>query len=127
MNILTIVWLTLPFFIGFVISLIPKLDKYLALGVTFVSAGYALLLFRESSPLTLKLLDNFGVELVADNLSAYFILTNALVTAAVILYCWHSGKTAFFYSMMIILHGSINAPFVCADFVSLYVALEVSG
>ncbi|MBE9093142.1 cation:proton antiporter [Tychonema sp. LEGE 07203] len=127
MNILTIAWLILPSFIGFVIYLLPKLDKYLALGVTFVSAGYALLLFRESSPLTLKLLDNFGIELVADNLSAYFILTNALVTAAVIVYCWHSGKTAFFYSMMIILHGSTNAPFVCADFVSLYVALEVSG
>ncbi|MEG3960994.1 MULTISPECIES: cation:proton antiporter [unclassified Microcoleus] len=127
MNILTIAWLTLPFFIGFVIALIPKLDKYLALGITFVSAGYALLLFLEKSPLTLKLLDNFGVELVADNLSAYFILTNAIVTAAVIFYCWDSGKTAFFYSMMIILHGSINAPFVCADFVSLYVALEVSG
>ncbi|MEG4999186.1 cation:proton antiporter [Microcoleus sp. B4-D4] len=127
MNILTIAWLTLPFFIGFVIALIPKLDKYLALGITFVSAGYALLLFLEKSPLTLKLLDNFGVELVADNLSAYFILTNAIVTAAVIFYCWDSDKTAFFYSQMVILHGSINSPFVCADFVSLYVALEVSG
>jgi multicomponent Na+:H+ antiporter subunit D len=127
MNILTIAWLILPFFIGFVIALIPKLDKYLALGITFVSAGYALLLFLEKSPVKLQLLDNFGVELVADNLSAYFILTNAIVTAAVIFYCWDSGKTAFFYSQMIILHGSINAPFVCADFVSLYVALEVSG
>ncbi|MEG3936921.1 cation:proton antiporter [Microcoleus sp. S36b_A3] len=127
MNILTIAWLTLPFLIGFVIALIPKLDKYLALGITFVSAGYALLLFLEQSPVKLQLLDNFGVELVADNLSAYFILTNAIVTAAVIFYCWDSGKTAFFYSQMIILHGSINSPFVCADFVSLYVALEVSG
>jgi len=127
MNIITIAWLTIPFFIGFVIYLLPKLDKYLALAVTFVSAGYALLLFLEKSPVKLQLLDNFGVELVADNLSAYFILTNAIVTAAVIFYCWDSGKTAFFYSQMIILHGSINSPFVCADFVSLYVALEVSG
>ncbi|MEG4867124.1 cation:proton antiporter, partial [Microcoleus sp. CZ3-B2] len=61
MNILTIAWLTLPFFIGFVIALIPKLDKYLALGITFVSAGYALLLFLEKSPVKLQLLDNFGV------------------------------------------------------------------
>jgi multicomponent Na+:H+ antiporter subunit D len=28
---------------------------------------------------------------------------------------------------MIIVHGSLNAAFVCADFISLYVALEVSG
>ncbi|MCC3500696.1 MAG: cation:proton antiporter [Microcoleus sp. PH2017_15_JOR_U_A] len=127
MNIITIAWLTIPFFIGFVIYLLPKLDKYLALAVTFVSAGYALQLFLEKSPLQLKLLDNFGVQVVADQLAAYFILTNALVTAAVIFYCWHSGKSAFFYSQMIILHGSINATFICADFVSLYVALEVSG
>ncbi|WP_449416418.1 cation:proton antiporter [Phormidium nigroviride] len=127
MNTITIACLTLPFFIGFVIYLLPKFDKYLALAITVVSAGYALQLLLGDSPLTLNLLDNFGVKLVADRLSGYFILTNAIVTAAVILYCWHSGKTAFFYAQAIVLHGSINAPFVCADFISLYVALEVSG
>ncbi|HAJ59558.1 MAG TPA: cation:proton antiporter, partial [Cyanobacteria bacterium UBA8543] len=65
--------------------------------------------------------------LVVDPLTGYFVLTNALVTAAVILYCWHSGRTAFFYAQAIILHGSLNAAFACADFISLYVALEVSG
>jgi multicomponent Na+:H+ antiporter subunit D len=127
MNTITIAFLALPFFIGFVIYLLPKLDKYLALAITFVSAGYGLQLFLEKSPLTLNLLDNFGVKLIADQLSGYFILTNAIVTAAVILYCWQSDKTPFFYAQMIILHGSINAPFLCADFISLYVALEVSG
>ncbi|MBD2773790.1 cation:proton antiporter [Iningainema tapete] len=126
MSTITIAWIALPFFLGFVISLIPRLDKYLSLCVAFVSLGYALQLFV-SSPLTLKLLDNFGVILVVDQLSGYFILTNALVTAAVILYCWHSGKTAFFYAQTVILHGSINAAFACADLISLYVALEVSG
>lgn len=125
MNTITIAWIALPFFVGFLIYLIPKLDRYLALGVALVSAGYAIQLFRESSPLALQLLNNFGVTLVADSLSAYFILTNAVVTAAVILYCWPSDKTAFFYTQMIILHGSVNAAFICADFISLYVALEV--
>ncbi|PMB06274.1 cation:proton antiporter [Fischerella thermalis CCMEE 5273] len=122
----TIAWIGLPFFLGFVIYLIPKLDRYLALGMALVSGGYAMLLFTKS-PLTLQLLDNFGVTLVIDQLSGYFILTNALVTVAVMIYCWYSDKTAFFYAQTIILHGSINAAFVCADFISLYVALEVSG
>ncbi|MER3494011.1 MAG: cation:proton antiporter, partial [Mastigocladus sp. ERB_26_2] len=126
MSTFTIAWIGLPFFVGFIIYLLPKLDRYLALGMALVSGGYALLLFAEP-PLTLQLLDNFGVTLVIDQLSGYFILTNALVTAAVIFYCWHSDKTAFFYAQTIILHGSINAAFVCADFISLYVALEVSG
>jgi multicomponent Na+:H+ antiporter subunit D len=125
MNTLTIAWIAFPFFIGFIIYLLPKLDKYLALVTSIISLAYSLLLFSQSSPITLNLLDNYGVKLVADQLSAYFILTNALVTMAVIFYNWESSKTAFFYAQAIILHGSINSVFVCEDFVSVYVALEV--
>ncbi|MGL5942896.1 MAG: cation:proton antiporter [Waterburya sp.] len=122
---ITIAWLALPFFIGFVVYLLPRLDRILALGIAIISAVYALQIFLEPSPINLKLLDDFGVTLTVDDLSSFFILTNALVTAAVIVYCWHSGKTAFFYMQMTILHGSVNATFICADFISLYVALEV--
>ncbi len=125
MSTITIAWIALPLFVGFSIYLIPKLDRYLALGVALVSFGYGLERVLNSSPLTLQLLDNFGVTLVVDSLSGYFILTNALVTAAVILYCWRSDKTAFFYTQAIILHGSVNSVFICADFISVYVALEV--
>lgn len=125
MSTLTIIWIALPLFVGFIIYLLPKVDRYLALGVSLVSLGYALQLLMARSPLTLELLDSFGVTLIADPLSGFFILTNALVTAAVILYCWRSGKSAFFYAQAIILHGSVNATFICADFISLYVALEV--
>jgi multicomponent Na+:H+ antiporter subunit D len=127
MNNLTIAWIALPLFTGFVIYLIPKLNRYLALCVTLVSIGYALQVLISQSSLTLQLLDNFGVTLQVDQLSGYFILTNALVTTAVILYCWHTDETAFFYMQTIFLHGSLNAVFICADFMSLYVALEVIG
>ena len=122
---ITIAWMALPFLVGFVLYLLPKLHRFLALGITLVSAGYALRVFLEPSPLEIQLLDNFGVSLTIDQLSGFFILTNALVTAAVILYCWGSEKTAFFYMQIVILHGSVNATFICADFISLYVALEV--
>ncbi len=129
MNTLTIAWIALPLFVGFSIYLLPKLDRYLALGVAIASAAYSLWLFSIDTPLgqpaVLQFLDSFGVTLMADSLSGFFILTNALVTAAVVIYCWTSGKTSFFYTQVIILHGSVNATFVCADFISLYVALEV--
>jgi multicomponent Na+:H+ antiporter subunit D len=121
---LALIWITLPFFVGFTSYLLPRLDRYLALGMAIASTAYALLLFAKP-PLTLQLLDSFGVTLLLDSLSGFFILTNALVTAAVIFYCWRSGKTAFFYMQVIILHGSVNAAFICLDFISLYVALEV--
>ena len=127
MNTITIVWAVLPFFLGFTIYLIPKLGRYLALLGTIASFAYALGLFILKSSFTLRLLDNFGVTLMVDPLSGFFILTNALVSIAVILYCWRSGKTAFFYTQAIVVHGSVNAAFACTDFISLYVALEVSG
>lgn len=129
MNTLTIAWIALPLFVGFSVYLLPKLDRFLALGVAIASAVYGLGLFfidaRLGQPVTLQFLDSFGVTLMVDGLSGFFILTNALVTAAVVIYCWTSGKTSFFYTQVIILHGSVNATFICADFISLYVALEV--
>ena len=126
MNTITIAWIVLPFLAGFTIFILPQLDRYLAILTAIATFGYGLNLFF-SSPLSLKLLDSFGVTLYIDELSGYFILTNALVTTAVILYCWQTEKTAFFYGQLVILHGSLNAAFVCTDFISLYVALEVSG
>ncbi|MEB3343489.1 cation:proton antiporter [Okeania sp.] len=123
---ITITWMALPFFVGFIIYLIPKIDRFLALGIAFVSADYALYIFSGLSDVKdIQLLDSFGVSLTIDNLSGFFIITNALVTTAVILYCWQSNKTPFFYMQAVILHGSVNATFICADFISLYVALEV--
>ena len=120
----TVAWITLPFFTGFVIYLFPKLARWLAIGIALVSAAYAGQLFL-NEPLELQLLDSFGVSLISDRLSGFFILTNAVVTTAVIIYCWQTNKKAFFYMQAIILHGSVNATFICADFISLYVALEV--
>ena len=124
---LTLIWIALPLFVGFSIYLLPALARLLALGVALVSLGYGLWRVFEPSSLSLQLVDSFGVTLLIDQLSGYFILTNAIVTAAVVLYCWHSQKTAFFYTQTIILHGSVNAVFICADLISLYVALEVIG
>jgi multicomponent Na+:H+ antiporter subunit D len=125
MNTLTLVWIALPFFLGFSSYLLPRLARILALGVSFLSLGYGLLYLFDFPAITIELIDRFGVTLQVDALSGFFILTNAIVTAAVILYCWHRQQSTFFYTQAILVHGSVNAAFICADFISLYVALEV--
>ena len=122
---ITIAWVALPFLTGFIIYLIPQVSRWLALVITFTSAAYSCLAFLEISPTSIQLLDNFGVTLIVDRLSGFFILTNALVTAAVIIYCWKTSRSKFFYLQTVILHGSVNATFIGADLISLYVALEV--
>ncbi len=124
---LTLVWITLPLFVGFSIYLLPSLSRILALAVSGVSLAYGLWHVLNPAPVALQLVDSFGVSLAIDDLSGFFILTNAVVTAAVIFYCWQTDKSAFFYTQTIILHGSVNSAFICADLISLYVALEVIG
>ena len=122
----TLIWIALPFLIGFSIYLLPKLARPLALVMALLSLGYSLLLLQ-GDELATQLVDSFGVTLQVDMQSGYFVLTNAVVTIAVLLYCWSSNKGGFFYTQAMILHGSVNAVFICADFISLYVALEVIG
>ena len=127
MMIATIIWIALPFFVGFCIYLAPSIKRPLALGLPLIALIYGLYQGLLSEPLTLQLVDSFGVSLRIDSLSSFFIVTNALVTEAVLLYCFQKERSAFFYTQLIILHGSVNAVFICADFMSLYVALEVIG
>lgn len=122
----TLIWITLPFLIGFSIYLLPKLARPLALVMALLSLGYGLLPLQ-GAELATQLVDSFGVTLQVDAQSGYFVLTNAVVTMAVLLYCWSSNKGGFFYAQAMVLHGSVNAVFICADFISLYVALEVIG
>ncbi|NEO64551.1 MAG: cation:proton antiporter, partial [Moorea sp. SIO4G2] len=62
MSTITIAWIALPLFVGFSIYLLPKFDRYLALGVALFSVEYGTqLLLTAKSPLTIQLLDNFGV------------------------------------------------------------------
>lgn len=124
MSSLTLEWIVLPFLIGFSIYLLPSTARLCALGCTIISGLYSLPWLLGESPLTLELLDSFGVTLIVDSASSYFILTNAVVTAAVILYCWTLQKKAYFFTQIVLIHGSVNAVFICADFISLYVALE---
>jgi multicomponent Na+:H+ antiporter subunit D len=127
MNTFTILWIALPLFLGFSSYLFPRSGRVLTLGVALTSLVYSLVCLFQGAPTTLQLVDNFGVTLMIDDLSGFFILTNALVTAAVVLYCWQLNKSKFFYTQTVILHGSVNAVFICADLISLYVALEVIG
>jgi multicomponent Na+:H+ antiporter subunit D len=113
------------FMAGFTGYLLPAAIRWLALIVSFSTGGLAMLGFSLTPAQTWQLLDSFGVTLQLDTLGSYFLLTNALVTLAVLAYCWNSDRSAFFYAQLIILHTSVNATFLCGDFMSLYVALEV--
>ena len=121
----TILWALLPLVLGFTSYLLPAIARWSSLITAIASTIYSLRCIFNPEAIEISLLDNFGVTLLADPLGGYFILTNALVTAAVTLYCWSSDRQAYFYTPMMILHGSINAVFIAADLITIYVGLEV--
>lgn len=125
MTFFTLCWITFPFVVAFSIYLLPRLNRMLALAGALWSGVYALVIFLQPEPLSLRLVDHFGVSLELDSLAAFFIITNALVTIAVLLYSWTEQRPTFFYTQVLLLHGSVNAALACMDFISLYVALEL--
>lgn len=126
-EVLTIVGVMLPFVVGFGNYLVPRGNRYGALAVAGLAIAYGLWQVLGDAAFSLELLGSFGVTLAVDRLSGFFILMNGLVTAAVVLYCFFQGRSPFFFSQLVILHGAVNAVFICADFMSLYVALEAIG
>lgn len=125
MNTLTIGWLAGAFFLAFTTYLIPRFAKVFSFLVVIFSLGYGLALAAIKTPVSLRLLDNFGVSLLLDELTVFFVLTNALITLAVVLTTWETDRTPFFFAQLLTLHGSLNVAFAVTDWVSLYVALEV--
>lgn len=119
------IWVALPLMVGFLSYLFAQYNRHLALAVGVTSLVYGVYRLFDSSANVLQLQDSFGVSLKIDSLSVHFLLTNAAVTTAVILYSWSKHKPSFFYTQLIILHGSVNGAFMGNDFISLYVALEV--
>ncbi len=124
-NTWTLIWVTLPFITGFTIYLFPKIDRHLTILTLFLTTIYPCWLLLTDTVLNITLKDSFGVTLMIDSLSGYLILTNCLVTIAVTFYCWQKEKKTFFYTIMIILYGSVNICFIGNDLISFYVALEV--
>lgn len=74
----------------------------------------------------LELGDRFGVSLLLDPASAWFILLNAAVSMGV---AWHEryrNRHHYFFILLVLLHGCINACFVSTDLFNLYVVIELA-
>ena len=106
---------------------IAPIDPSFGFTARLFSLGYGLTLAVRLEPVRLRLLDSFGVGLFLDDLTSFFIITNALVAIAVIFTLWESDKTPFFFAQVLMVHGSLNVAFASTDWISLYVALEVLG
>ncbi|WP_256287911.1 proton-conducting transporter membrane subunit [Halobellus inordinatus] len=70
----------------------------------------------------------FGIELVADGISATLVVLVSVVTVAVVLYARRAGPDSnSFYSELLLLTAGISGVFVTGDVFNLYVFIEITG
>jgi multicomponent Na+:H+ antiporter subunit D len=70
----------------------------------------------------------FGIELVADGVSATLAVLVSVVTLATVVYAHAAGpRSNAFYSELLILTAGLSGMVVTADLFNLYVFLEISG
>jgi multicomponent Na+:H+ antiporter subunit D len=70
----------------------------------------------------------FGIELVADGVSATLVVLVSAVTLATVIYAHSAGpRSNTFYSELLILTAGISGMIVTADLFNLYVFLEITG
>lgn len=116
----------IPLALGILCILTPRIASWLVILGCVPTAAYNLWILLKATAVRLTLMDSFGVSLLADPTAAWFMLTNAAVFFAVVLYCRSKPYSPFFYTMLAVLHGCLNACFVSDDLFNLYVVIELS-
>lgn len=91
-----------------------------------VTAVVSLIVLMRGTTLQLHLVDSFGISLLLDKTAAWFLLLNAVVSIAV---AWHErsqGRHHYFFILLAMLHGGVNACFLSSDLFNLYVVIELT-
>ena len=114
-----------PLAAGLVCVVLPRLAAGLPALACALTTAAAIPLLSEP-PRLMTLLDTGGIPLSADPAAAWLMLTNAAVTLAVLLDAWRREANTFFFTLLCLLHGGLNACFLSADLFNLYVVIELT-
>ncbi|WP_372808888.1 proton-conducting transporter membrane subunit [Pontiella sp.] len=116
----------LPFLTGLLCLMFHRGLRTIPVFAYLVSAAASLGVLGTGNAMSIHLVDSFGISLVLDRAAAWFVLLNAVVSIAV---AWHErykGRHHYFFILLAVLHGCVNACFVSNDLFNLYVVIELT-
>jgi multicomponent Na+:H+ antiporter subunit D len=116
----------LPFLTGLLCLMFHRGLRTIPVISYLVSAAASLRVLGTGTTMSMHLVDSFGISLVLDQTAAWFVLLNAVVSIAV---AWHErykGRHHYFFILLALLHGCVNACFVSNDLFNLYVVIELT-
>ncbi len=91
-----------------------------------LSAGVGLQVLLTGTVYRADLVGSFSVGVLLDKNAAWFVLLNAVVTLAAALHERSRGRPPYFFVLLALLHGSLNACFISADLLNLFVVIELA-
>lgn len=115
-----------PLVMGLLCLLMRRELCRLPIATYLLTAGVALYVLLLDATMELHLVDSFGISLLLDSTGAWFLLLNALVSIAVAWYEHARGRHHYFFVLLAMLHGCMNACFVSTDLFNLYVVIELT-
>ena len=106
--------------------LLPGLAAALPALAYSATASWSIWMLYSGQVFDFRLLGPFGVSLLADSAAAWFVLANAAVSLGALLYLRRKSYPPFFHSLLVMLHGGLNACFLSYDLFNLYVVIELT-
>lgn len=102
-----------------------RLCSRIALFTVLINGGLlALEIFKESQ-LNIGEWGELGIRLAMDELAVPFLLSSFIVTLAVTLNSMQRNYDGFFYSLILIMFGTLNSIFLSRDLFNIFVTLEL--
>jgi multicomponent Na+:H+ antiporter subunit D len=115
-----------PILAGLLCLLSDRGLRSIPIAAYLITAWVSVDVLVRDAVLKLHLVDSYGISLVLDKPAAWFLLLNAVVSLAV---AWHErplGRHHYFFILLAILHGCLNACFLSNDLFNLYVVIELT-
>jgi len=115
-----------PLFVGLCCLITGRGFRFVPFVAYLLSFVISVLVLVSGYVQELQLVESFGVSLLLDPAAAWFVLLNAVVCLGV---AWHEryrSRHHYFFVLLVLLHGCINACFISTDLFNLYVVIELT-
>ena len=116
----------LPLLAGMLCLMLQRGLRTIPMGCYLLSAMLSLYVLLGEQTFSMQLVGSFGIKLALDRPAAWFILLNAIVSIAVAWQERYKGRHHYFFILLALLHGCMNACFVSNDLFNLYVVIELT-
>ncbi len=119
-----------PLFIGIIQLLFKKFRKFtISISFSYLLINFIIIIINNGKiiEMTVGNWDKIGISYGFDFMTEMFLVASLVVFSAVIFNSINKNYPGFFYSLISILYGSLNAVFISRDLFNVFVSVELAS